>query len=206
MFKIDNMEITLEAIKSKDGREFPMVRASSGGADLIAFVNTTRDGERMFAGDIIRMELDHGLYTETLQAGALAADGIFHDGVDLETAASGTEYAIYEDENAQYRAFPSRSNKENTNVYFTLKESWGDAAGLSGRITVMDSQRNGERIAYAREADGKAILDASFVRPERVTNEGGKTVRAITNYQRLDQAEGAYRNARLIDAINSQLA
>lgn len=207
MFNLEKATVTLEPIKAQDGREFNMARIVAGAIAMLCFVNTTKDGTRMFAGDIVRAEIDHSVYADTLQPAALAADAMLRAGGEgLVTSTKGTQYAATADEWGEYRAFASGRNDANTNVYCTLSQKWGDAAGLTARITVIDSNRGNGRLAYIREADGRAILDADFVRPELVTNEDGQKVRALRGYQSMQTAQGVMANARVIAAVNAQLA
>lgn len=207
MFNLEDAKVALEPIKSKEGKEFNMARIAAGAVALLCFVNTTKDGARMFAGDVIKAEIDHKAYADTLQPAAIAADAMLRaGGDDLATSARGSKYAVHSDEWGEYRAFASGSNGANTNVYCVLSDRWGDAAGLTARITVIDSNRGGGRMAYVREADGKAILDASFIQPELVTDGSGQKVRALRGYQNMQAAKAVLANAKVIAAVNRQLS
>lgn len=61
-------------------------------------------------------------------------------------------------------------------------------------------------MAYVREADGKAILDASFIQPELVTDGNGQKVRALRGYQNMQAAKAVLANAKVIAAVNRQLS
>jgi len=215
-FDLNNTTLTTTMISNARGTDYEIGRLYNEDKTfcLISFINTFdgADGERKFASNISDAEISYGAFEQILEPAALRADEAYNKGANLKTSRNGTNYGAFDDEetNISFRIFPSNRTEGNTTLFFTFGETWGDLAGLSGRLFAGE-QIQGRRV-FTRVRDGFVGLNkAAFVQTTQVQVPGENGAAAQTryvplNYTRVDEARGILSNALARARINELLA